>query len=151
MTTQEYTDPVVTGMADINGRFATILAELDWLSAQSSHLASIGLRELHKSVRACTLENDEVQIELTATATGSGVTVILEDSGPAFHSIVRRITPEPASNGDSRLRIIDTDFDEVAYSRDLGRSRWVLRRFAERTATHSGAGLRQAAPMSSQP
>jgi len=64
---------------------------------------------------------------------------------------VRRITPEPASNGDSRLRIIDTDFDEVAYSRDLGRSRWVLRRFAERTATHSGAGLRQAAPMSSQP
>ncbi len=134
MTTQEYTDQAATGLMDINDRFATILAELDWLSTQSSHLASIGLRELHKTVRTCTLEREEFQIELTATATASGVTVILEDSGPAFRGIVRRINREPANNGDPRLRIVDTDFDEVTYTRELGRSRWVLHRFAEPTA-----------------
>jgi anti-sigma regulatory factor (Ser/Thr protein kinase) len=134
MTTQEYTDHAATGLVDINDRFATILAELDWLSAQSSHLASIGLRELHRTVRTCTLEGDEVQIELSATATASGVTVILEDSGPAFRGIVRRVSTEPARDGDHRLRIIDSDFDEVTYSRTLGRSRWILRRFAEPTA-----------------
>jgi hypothetical protein len=134
MTTQESTDPAVTGLIDINDRFATILAELDWLSTQSSHLASIGLPELHETIRTCTLERDEFQIELTATATASGVTVILEDSGPAFGGIVRRTSPEPANNGDPRLRIVDTDFDEVTYTRELGRSRWVLHRFAEPTA-----------------
>lgn len=134
MTTQEYTDRAVTGLIDINDRFATILAELDWLSTQSSHLASIGLRELHRTIRTCTLERDDFQIELTATATASGVTVILEDSGPAFGGIVRRISPEPANTGDPRLRIVDTDFDEVTYSRELGRSRWVLHRFAQPTA-----------------
>jgi hypothetical protein len=40
MTTQEYTDQAVTGLRDIDDRFATILAELDWLSTQSSHLAT---------------------------------------------------------------------------------------------------------------
>jgi anti-sigma regulatory factor (Ser/Thr protein kinase) len=143
MTTQEYTGQAVTGSMDINDRFATILAELDWLSTQSSHLASIGLRELHKTVRTCTLESDDVQIELSATATASGVTVVLEDSGPAFRGIVRRISREPANNGDHRLRIVDSDFDEVSYSRELGRSRWILRRFAEPTArpgpVHSAA------------
>lgn len=134
MTTQESTDQAVTGLMDINDRFATILAELDWLSTQSIHLASIGLRELHKTVRTCTLENDNVEIELTATATASGVTVILEDSGPAFRGIVRRISAEHANTGDHRLRIVDTEFDEVTYSRELGRSRWVLRRFAEPAA-----------------
>jgi hypothetical protein len=35
---------------------------------------------------------------------------------------VRRISPEPANNGDHRLRIVDTDFDEVTYSHEPGRS-----------------------------
>jgi hypothetical protein len=131
MTTLEYAAHADTGVMDINDRFAAILADLEWLSAQSSHLASIGLRELHRTIRTCTLERDEFEIELSATATASGVTVMLEDSGPAFRGIVRRVSSESARDGDNRLQIIDSDFDEVTYSRTLGRSRWILRRFAE--------------------
>ena len=133
MTTLEYTDRSDTGLVDVNDRFATILAELDWLSTQSSNLAGIGLRELHRTVRSYTFEGDDFQIEVSATASAGGVTVILEDSGPAFRGIVRRISPEPAGDGDHRLRFTDKDFDEVTYSRTLGRSRWILRRFAEPT------------------
>ncbi len=135
MTTQNYIEHAGAGHADINRRFAEILAELDWLSAQSAHLASIGLRELHRTVRTYSFEGDDFQVELSATASAGGVTVVLEDSGPAFHSIVRRIRPEPADNDDHRLRIVDQDFDEISYSRSLGRSRWVLRRFAEPTTS----------------
>lgn len=132
---QNYIEHADTGPADINKRFAKILAELDWLSAQSTHLASIGLRELRRTIRTCTFEGDDFQIELSATASAGGVTVVLEDAGPAFHSIVRRVSPKPAGEDDHRLRIVDQDFDEISYSRALGRSRWVLRRFAEPTAS----------------
>lgn len=132
---QNYIEHADTGPADINERFAQILAELDWLSSQSAHLASIGLRELRRTIRTYTVEGDDFTVDVSATASAGGVTVVLEDSGPAFHSIVRRITPAPAGIDDHRLRIIDQDFDEISYSRALGRSRWVLRRFAEPTAS----------------
>ncbi len=132
MTTQEHTDHAG---ADINDRFATIVAELDWLSALSAHLASIGLRELRRTVRTYSLEGDGFEIDVPATASAGSATLVLEDSGPAFGGIVRRVGPEPGGTGDHRLRITDLDFDEISYSRTLGRSRWVLRRFAEATAS----------------
>jgi len=135
MTTQDYTDSAAAGSADINDTFARILAELDWLRAQSGHLASIGLRELRRTVRTYTLESGDFRIEASATASAGGVTVVLEDSGPAFGSIVRRVGAGTDNNGDHRLRITDRDFDQISYSRTLGRSRWVLHRLAASAAS----------------
>jgi anti-sigma regulatory factor (Ser/Thr protein kinase) len=131
MTTRDYIDHAGSNFADTDECFADLLAELDWLGAENARLARQALRELRRNLRTYTFGGQQVDIDISATVTAAGVTVILEDSGPEVLGVVRAGRPDPAGSGDHRLRILDQAYDQVIYSRDLGRNRWTLRRFAQ--------------------
>ncbi len=129
MTTQDYTDHAGSNFADTDACFADLLAEADWLDEEEVRLARQGLRELRRNLRTYTFLGQPVDIDISATACASGVTVVLEDSGPEVLGVLRAGGPDPAGCGDHRLRVLDWAYDEVTYSRDLDRNRWTLRRF----------------------
>jgi anti-sigma regulatory factor (Ser/Thr protein kinase) len=135
MTTQDFTDHADSDFADIDARFAELLAELDWLGPEGTRLARLGLRNLRRNLRTYTFPDLPVDIVISATATSSGVTVVLEDSGPEVRGVERAGRPDPAGCGDHRLRILDQAFDQITYDRLLDRNRWVLRRFADPAAS----------------
>jgi hypothetical protein len=129
MTTQDYTDRAGSSFADTDAGFADLLIEADWLGAEDARLARQGLRELRRNLRTYIFEGRPVDIDISATASAGGLTVVLEDSGPEVLGVVRAGLPDPAGCGDHRLRILDWAYDQITYSRDLGRNRWTLRRF----------------------
>ncbi len=129
MTTQAYTDHAGSNFADTDAGFADLLAEAGWLGAADARLARQGLRELRRNLRTYTFEGRPVDIVISATASAGGVTVVLEDLGPEVLGVVRGGRADPAGCGDHRLRILDRAYDQISYSRSLGRNRWTLRRF----------------------
>ena len=131
MTTQDYIDQADSNFADTDASFADLLAGLDWLGAEEARLARQGLRELRRNLRTYAFGSAHVDIEISASATADGVTVILEDSGPEVLGVVRAGLPDPAGCGDHRLRVLNWAYDVVTYSRTLGRNRWTLQRFAQ--------------------
>lgn len=140
MTTQDYTDHAGSNFADTDAAFAELLAEVDWLGAEETRLARQGLRELRRNLRTYAFQGTPCDIDISATVTPSAVTVVLEDSGPEVLGVERDGHADPAGCGDHRLRVLDWAYDQVTYSRALGRNRWILRRFAPQVVA--------AAPMS---
>lgn len=135
MTTQDYTDHAGSDFAATDAAFAELLAELDWLSAEEVRLARQGLRELRRNLRTYAFQGRPWDIDISATVTPSGVTVVLEDSGPEVPGVSRDGRADPAGSGDHRLRVLDWAYDQVTYNRSLGRNRWILRRFAPQAAS----------------
>jgi len=131
MTTQDFIDHADSNFAGTDACIADLLAELDWLGVEGAGLARQGLRELRRNLRTYTFAGVPIDIEISATATASGLVVILEDSGPEVLGVVRAGRPDPAGSGDHRLRVLDRAYDQVTYTRESGRNRWTLQRFAQ--------------------
>ena len=131
MTTRDYTDHAGSSFADTDACFADLLAELDWLGGAVARLPRRGLSELRRTLRTYAFGGRPVDIDISATVTADGVTVVLEDSGPEVLGVVRAGRPDPAGSGDHRLRVLDQAYDLGTYSREFGRNRWTLRRFAQ--------------------
>jgi hypothetical protein len=130
MTTQDYTDHAGSNFADTDAAFAELLAEFDWLGPEATRLARQGLRELRRNLRAYVFQGRPCDIDISATVTPSAVTVVLEDSGPEVLGVERGGHADPGGWGDHRVRVLDWAYDQVTYTRALGRNRWILRRFA---------------------
>lgn len=119
MTTQDYTTRTATDLSDTDARFADLISGIDWLGDDGASLARLGLHQLLADIRTYAYRGEPGEIDVSVTATSTGVTVILEESG---------IPTLSAVDGPP---ILAQAFDEVTHERVLGRNRWILRKFRQ--------------------
>jgi serine/threonine-protein kinase RsbW len=130
MTTSDYTTREGLDFSDTDAFFSRLLAGTDWLGPEGAYVTRLGLHELLVNIRRHAYRGGAGAIDISATATSSRVTVIVEDAGCALPDLPRRPLRGAVAHGGYGLRIIDQAFDEVTYERLWGRNRWTLRVFA---------------------